>query len=362
MKNLYFPQHFKDSRPYFTKGLVEKMLEAGERGGHRAASDVLLHAILDTAAGAGVSAQSLMENNFLPIESAAASTLVQLTGDGTPLYDIEPGLLEALAHSDVGDMRLADLRTPNRLYYLHWGPQPDLLLHGKHPVEGVIVASFARDWRLMLTARTGEGWMKTEARDHFVLRFPEAVLDLPFEEAVEQAIAADKEDFRSAYSTYVDSMAGSSLKLGPDLVDKLEREHDLNAPVLAKALALAGNCMAYLAAYPGDERFDWEPDTPKSMLLKLKRGGKEAARTESKIRSLGFLQVHRVGLEFQTAVEAAAVRRESLGGTHAAPDPHWRRGHWRHQAHGPQFSQRKLIWMRPTRVLGGPSLAVAEGE
>jgi len=42
-----------------------------------------------------------------------------------------------------------------------------------------------------------------------------------------------------------------------------------------------------------------------------------------------------------------APRSEHAGGTHASPHVHWRRGHWRHQAHGPANSLRKDIWIEP---------------
>jgi hypothetical protein len=44
------------------------------------------------------------------------------------------------------------------------------------------------------------------------------------------------------------------------------------------------------------------------------------------------------------------ARRGQPVGTHASPNMHWRRGHWRHQAHGPQRSQRKDIWIEPCLV------------
>lgn len=37
-------------------------------------------------------------------------------------------------------------------------------------------------------------------------------------------------------------------------------------------------------------------------------------------------------------------------GTHASPRLHWRRGHLRHQAHGPERALRKLVWIEPTLV------------
>ncbi len=117
--------------------------------------------------------------------------------------------------------------------------------------------------------------------------------------------------------------------------------------------------MAYLTAYPGDARFGWEIDAPAKMVAKLSQGEKEARRTASKMKSLGYLQVHRVGLDFQQSVEAieAAHAHAAADGEHPSRRPHWRRGHWRHQAHGPQRAQRKLMWVRPTRVLGGPAIS-----
>ena len=41
---------------------------------------------------------------------------------------------------------------------------------------------------------------------------------------------------------------------------------------------------------------------------------------------------------------------EYLGGSHSSPRMHWRRGHWRHQPHGPQLTLRKDIWLEPMMV------------
>lgn len=45
----------------------------------------------------------------------------------------------------------------------------------------------------------------------------------------------------------------------------------------------------------------------------------------------------------------------SLGGTHASPRMHWRRGHIRRQPHGPQMLLRKLMWIEPVLVGGNHS-------
>lgn len=45
-----------------------------------------------------------------------------------------------------------------------------------------------------------------------------------------------------------------------------------------------------------------------------------------------------------------AGHRETPTGTHASPRAHWRRGHLRQQAHGPELSLRKTIWIEPVWV------------
>ena len=51
--------------------------------------------------------------------------------------------------------------------------------------------------------------------------------------------------------------------------------------------------------------------------------------------------------------ERALLVEASLEGNGDSPTPHLRRAHWRRQAFGSRLSQRKLIWIRAARVLGG---------
>ena len=359
MKNRYYPQYFRAKRPYYNNAFVAEV--------YRHATDLRLpvvkfvrDTVLASAQRAGLPG-SVNPQHYLHCESPIAQTLVTLEWFDTPLYDISPALLEALAHSDTGDMRLCDLRSPNHIYYLHWGPQHDLLLYGQIPVEGAVVAIVEHKWQLALVGRTSEDWPSSSSvRDSFMLKFPENAREVPFAQAVELAVAAGEQELRDVFAA---SQAGlNPWHMTQEIYESIHAEMEANAPVVKQALALAGNCMAYLTAYPGDSRFDWETDAPQSMLTKLTRGTKESERTSSKLKNLGYLQIHRVGLDFQQSVEAVeAAQRHSEGvglpGAHASRRPHWRRGHWRHQAYGPQLSQRKLLWMRPTRVLGGPLMS-----
>ncbi|MET0217250.1 MAG: hypothetical protein ABW205_04870, partial [Burkholderiales bacterium] len=238
--------------------------------------------VLASAQRAGLP-ESVNPQHFLHCESPIAQTLVTLEWFDTPLYDISPALLEALAHSDTGDMRLCDLRSPNHIYYLHWGPQHDLLLYGQIPVEGAVVAIVEHKWQLALVGRTSEDWPSSSSvRDSFMLKFPENAREVPFAQAVELAVAAGEQELRDVFAA---SQAGlNPWHMTQEIYESIHAEMEANAPVVKQALALAGNCMAYLTAYPGDSRFDWETDAPQSMLTKLTRGTKESERTSSKLK------------------------------------------------------------------------------
>jgi hypothetical protein len=354
MKNRYFPQYFRAKRPYYNNAFVADAFNAA-RDPRIPVVAFMRDTILASAVNAGL-AENVNRQDFLYRESPIAQTLVTLEWNETPLYDINPALLEALANSDPGDMRLADLRSPNHIYYLHWGPQTDLLLNGTNPVEGAIVATVKDQWHVALVARTSASWLSMNERDNFLLKFPESTRLLPFEQAVEIAIDSELQELQEVFAASQEG--GSDWGMTPEIRDRMQSDMQRNTPVLKRALSLAGNCIAYLTAYPGDSRFDWEMNTPSSMLVKLARSAKEAARTASKLKNMGFLQIHRVGLDFQHSADTATARHHETGdGIHASPKPHWRRGHWRHQAYGAERAQRKLLWVRPMRVLGGPSMA-----
>lgn len=57
-------------------------------------------------------------------------------------------------------------------------------------------------------------------------------------------------------------------------------------------------------------------------------------------------------LKQSTVIRETPERRESGTGTHASPEPHWRRGHWRMQVFGKGREQRKRLFIRPIFVRG----------
>lgn len=350
----YFHQHWRQTRP-FARHLADKLKVAAASGGVPAVNRLLMDLIARPAIAAGLSAQQLLDRNLLSHETILGQTLTQWELDGCELLDFTPSLVEALRHSTPGDMRLSDiLGDEPRSLYLHFGPQPDLPLAAGQSVEGLLVMHLPQSGysRMLLVGRRGPKWMEHGPGEAQMLRFELSTMaQLPFDEAIAAAVQLDIDDVQASRNAL---SAARTAVLTPDAsFDLAVSQQQATAASYTKALQLAGCALAYLAAYPNDAVHDWQPDTPATLRDKALRGGKEGERAGSKLRSIGFRQVKLVGGDFERADELAH-------GSSGPRSPHWRQGHWRNQPHGPQMSLRKLIWIRPVRVLGRLDTADAQ--
>lgn len=103
---------------------------------------------------------------------------------------------------------------------------------------------------------------------------------------------------------------------------------------LAKALLYIGLPEARRALHP-----------QRSAFLKQHAQRKSSAKRAKAERRAQLLVDHI--LVSAPPAPAAAAAPES---TWRKVRPHWRRGHYRMQPHGPQRQQRRLLWIRPTLV------------
>jgi len=109
---------------------------------------------------------------------------------------------------------------------------------------------------------------------------------------------------------------------------------DGNAEAMVPMVELCAKVMLYLQT-PNAVRIDEMRDD--EAIARLARvSGKKASRIERKLAS-----------RYNRIIVGPAHIPEHAGGQLT---PHWRRGHMRMQAHGPQFSLRKLIFIAPTLI------------
>ncbi len=349
----YFPQFWRQTRP-FAKHLAERLRQAARSGGLPAANQVLFEDIAASAQRAGRPLRSLLDNNLYGHEGLLGQSLAHWEAEGGEVLDFAPALVEALRHSDCGEMQLADvLGTTERALYLHFGPQTDIVMGAGQPVEGLLVlhTPSAGYSRMMLMGRTDTGWLEGVGQSQ-MLRFRLAdMARLPFDLAIDAAVALDVQDIEDARKK-LHAQDPAGLLATSNSFDEAQESQRRNARAYTQALQLAGNALAYVTAYPDDIQTQWQPGTSEALSAKAAKPGKEGFRAASKLRSMGYREVRVVGGEFERADERARA-----GGPRSA---HWRRGHWRNQAHGPQLSLRKLIWIQPMRVLGNNESATLQ--
>jgi hypothetical protein len=342
----YFPQFFRASRPYVRD--LEADLAAARRENRITPSSSYAAAarrILAAYAPLGIhTGDPEFPLQAFSQEAGTALTYGQWGFDGSVVFDFEPALCEAFLQSDVDEIRLSDLNFPYRSCYFHFGSQKSLPLYdGALHAEGAyLLYSPDQSLRVVVVARYPEATRWADrAREGYQLKLATRHFDIDLGTAIDLALAEDLEDLSRF-------QRGPEAAARPRMAAKVEgfiEAHGQNQATLRKVLRLAVNGLSYLAAYPEDAESTWQPGTPERLMLKAQHGGsaKERERARSKLISQGFVPVHRVGQAFQLEVA-------NFEGGHRKM--HWRRGHWRRQAHGPGRAQRKLVWIRPARVAG----------
>jgi hypothetical protein len=292
-------------------------------------------------------------------ESWLSSALADFFSGGQVIFHITPALKEAFRHSELGDATARDLKFPFENSYIHIGKDTELVFNGgRTQLEGVFLSEKNhKDGKsvsmtlvgTLLTAPVhwGERGMET-----FTFHFGSDEMDMPLLDGAKKHLEeygrdpTDDDEF-SDLSKFDEDEKKSILESWAT-----QREHRAlhreNIPVVLECVRMVANALLYVSQYPDDMADDYQDGFPAAFREKIERSqGKTLERNLSKARNNGFTLVKRVGGVFERAVQVEA----SLGGD--SPSPHLRRAHWRRQAFGAGLAQRKLIWIRAARVLGG---------
>lgn len=107
------------------------------------------------------------------------------------------------------------------------------------------------------------------------------------------------------------------------------------------------NCLLYLSLpkESKDLKNIYPTDLPHNFNKKLSfaKTNREKTKIEKKIIETGFSKIFIVGDSFKNYDNNFKSKGIQIS-------PHWRKGHWRNQVYGENYSQKKLIWIRPTIV------------
>ena len=286
---------------------------------------------------------------------------------GRQIMDFPPALVAMLGDTDIDDIALDHINMPYAAQYLYFGPQAGLELEPGWLVDGAYVESrgVAGDMCFTVTAVPLD---RSLSRDWYL--FPEVVYSQDFVGEFRTMDLATAIDTVLAEKLHI--LHQSEAKRGGDITAVMEQHFDKEAvpfpqdlklvdvsptlaterldsvarrhPVYRATLQLVVNALCYVTAYPDDMATVWPKATPVELVrLFLEGKGKEQQRAKSKLAALGYVPVHICGSHV-AQVKALHVRVANQ------PGLHWRRGHWRNQAHGPARGLRKLIWVMPMMV------------
>jgi hypothetical protein len=347
MPDRYFPQYFRRTRIYaasLTNNLVSMGgLAAGPGKMESTVMDAITREFAISTSPARASTadyMTLLTSGAMVSEGFAAQSNAEFDIHGRRVYDVDPVLVAELRDSDGDEITIADLRPQFRAFYVHVGAQPDVVFGGGVVFEGAYIVADPIAWRITVCGRRPGRWWERPADVHS-LRLPASIFHSPLGEAIDEALKIDKDDLMSAQAKMV--------RQSPEMshaVLHVMKGHDEAASAMKQALNLCAQVLAYVISYENDREEAWQEDTPVKMKEKAdaSASAKERERNRSKLTSMGFWRVIKVGLDFRRA-----HKRAEESGTR---EPHTRRAHWRNQAHGPRMSLRKLIWIYRTRVLG----------
>ena len=365
------PFRYKRTRPFSRQ--VVRLAEQHRANYHGVALfDAIVAVVIENYKRA-LSAVPFAERpvNSMPTVQSEGSTAVQFArfaASGRNTFVLTPTLVEMLQRTDMAGVRLSDLILPFNSFYLGFAGAYDGALPGPpNQIDGAYVERVSGDHltifltsrRLDAPADTSAGWPSNRDR-YFAVHLVDQGGDTSLLDAFTTAVTKELQS-DPAYEALREVIDDPSLDLPLGMEARLNPEpasqeiHALFAsgvPSAAAAVALIGNALCYLSASPEVSTPDLPADAPLVQARAAMTGtGTIQQRARAELLEQGISVIHWLGPNQAARSPSKSTRGESGVKTAA----HWRRGHWRRQAHGLGGLERRLIWIAPMIVgVGAP--------
>jgi hypothetical protein len=279
-----------------------------------------------------------------------------------------------LGRTDLGDIRLSDIRLPFRAFYLGFAGGLSVGLPGSaNLIDGAYVETFTigddtgpqRYLTFYVTTRRIDGVTRSKSawiaspEPHFyaplkILAGDQDTLEAAIERATTSSdISLEAEpEAQHVLMDGIRQAAEDGFLVEEPVSTGFERAAAFNVlalPTMRSVLSLLCNAICLLSAEPVASQPGWPTDAPQSLVDIALRGSTPKRRRTAigQLAERGFFSARTITLQLG-APETAQADVATPSGRELLP--HWRRGHWRRQAHGAGNLERRLIWIRPVLV------------
>jgi hypothetical protein len=271
----------------------------------------------------------------------AATTCLEWLQCGAQTFDFERPLMRELAETDIDDVAVDEIHVPYRLFYLRFaGSVLDSL---DRPLDGLLVErrSATDEFVVINPVRRLNGRVIVDTMCMFSLSGDRSVKDSVEDEIRLTEAAATAPRARDTAS------GAAAADLCGEIAEGVKQLRTL-LPLVVNALLYIDGCRSHIGK-------GWASGTPSKLAARVEAYPNAIRARDTLLRS-NWREAHLCTLDAEAA--AGTVRGDGIADeVRDGVRTHWRRGHWRRQAHGPGGSLRKRIRIRATIV--GRSQAAA---
>lgn len=320
------------------------------------------------------SKSTLIAHPRLEEETMISRKLLSFYKGGRNIFSINPFMVDLLKKTEVGNIRLRDIKLPYNSVYFHFEPIADIIfplesLEHKHNIEYALqdlekhylldgaFVTMENDHTLDITLTFID--LKDQFKEKVGIttdyRFPAVQYTLDFSMWQSESGFSHSLDttFDKATVCFADiwdaegdpgELTYGELRALTKQKEKCYQSEWEEYVLMDKALRLIVNCICYLNSVDQDIEIGATQRDADDILKQLSKIKKTQLvnKLKQKLSRFPYSKIHFCGNKLQEQFKLTNDTTEV--------DPHWRRGHWRNQPFGASLSQTKLIWIRPTIV------------
>ena len=307
-------------------------------------------------------------------ETQISKQLLDFYKSGRNIFRIDPFLVKLLKKTDVGNIKLEDIKLPYDSIYFSFEPISDIqypieCYEHKHDIhyklqdqekqfslDGAFV-TMKNDYIIDITLTFIDNKERFNEKIAIVkdYRFPVIQFSLDFGkwDTNEGRIHSGKTTFDESTVCFYDIWEGDG-QPGELTYEELhaltKRKEKCNQyeweeyVLMDSAVKLIVNCLCYLNAVDNDIQTRASNPIADEILQELQKTKKTQAanKLKDKLKKFSYSKIHFCGNNLKKQIE------DQFSGFEL--EPHWRRGHWRNQPFGSGLVNSRLVWIKPTIV------------